>query len=64
MELDQPLWAVATPERIVATGLTYNQAVATTNANLNLPGICIITAEAAKRQEENMNGHNTDTGQR
>ena len=62
-DLDKPLWAVCVPERIIATELTYNQAVATVNANLVLPGIAIITAEAAARQEENMNGHNTDTGQ-
>lgn len=57
-ELEEPNWAVATTTGVIETGLSYNQAVGTVNRNLDKPGICIITAEAAARQEELKNGRN------
>lgn len=48
-ELDKPIWAVVSFERIEASGLTYKQA-AEKMIGLdakNIAGLCIVTAEAA-----------------
>lgn len=49
-ELDQPVWAVATQSRVLATDLTYPEAIDVVNENLGVSGIAIITAESAERQ--------------
>jgi hypothetical protein len=50
-ELDMPIWSVVSFERCEASGLTYSQA-AKKLAELeseNVPGLCIITDDAASR---------------
>ena len=50
-DLDQPRWSLVSFERIEAGGLTYNQAVALMAEldNHGIPGLCIITDQAASR---------------
>ena len=50
-DLDEPCWSVVSFGQTEAGGLTYRQAAALLNVleGNNVPGLCIITDEAAKR---------------
>ena len=50
-DLEQPRWSLVSFERREAGGLTYNQAVALMAEldNHGMPGLCIITDQAASR---------------
>jgi hypothetical protein len=50
-ELDGPLWSVISFDRCEASGLTYAEAEQNVAAleEQNVPGLCIVTVEAADR---------------
>lgn len=50
-ELDQPRWSVVSFERRQAGGMSYNQASALMEdlAERGIPGLCVVTDEAAER---------------
>jgi hypothetical protein len=50
-ELDEPIWAVVSFERIEASSLTYPQATEKMQEldAKNITGLCIVTVEAAAR---------------
>ena len=50
-EMDQPVWAVISFDRCLATELTYSEAVSEMQRpeNGKYSGKCIVTAEVAKR---------------
>jgi hypothetical protein len=50
-DLEQPRWSLVSFERIEAGGLTYKQAIALMAEldNHGIPGLCIITDQAAYR---------------
>lgn len=61
-ELDQPIWAVATQSEVLSMNLTYPQAAAKVNENIDLSGIAIITNQAARRQLEFQEGRMVSQG--
>lgn len=50
-ELDQHVWAVVSFDKVMARGVSYNHAAELLNrlASNGIPGLCIITADAAAR---------------
>jgi hypothetical protein len=51
-ELEQPVWAVITFDRVMANGVTYAEAVEVMNAaDPKDSGVVIVTAEVADRAE-------------